>query len=104
MIAPMQRQPISSKSIRSVGYDAVQRILEIEFVRGAVYQYREVPASVYEWLLRAKSRSTFFDRLIRDKYVFKRIDIAVEISREEDLLKLLESSVHENDGPDTEAD
>lgn len=34
----MQRQPISSSNLKTVGYDADTQVLEIEFHHGGVYQ------------------------------------------------------------------
>ena len=43
----MQRQPVESSSLASVGYEERTRTLEVEFHNGGVYQYLEVPASVH---------------------------------------------------------
>ena len=64
----MVRIPVTSRAIRSVGYDADARVLEIEFSRGRLYQYDEVPASVYEWLLRAPNKGAYIARVIADHY------------------------------------
>ena len=34
----MERLPVSSSAIQSIGYDPEQQLLEIEFQRGAVYR------------------------------------------------------------------
>lgn len=54
--------------MRSVGYEARSRILEIEFDSGAVYQYLGVPARMYEQLIAAESKGRYFNREIRDSY------------------------------------
>jgi hypothetical protein len=54
--------------MRSVGYDSAQQILEIEFTSGAVYQYFEVPAAVFEELMHAESKGQYFNQEIRDDY------------------------------------
>ena len=44
----MDRTPVDSNLIRSVGYDLPSSILEIEFAEsGRVYEYFDVPLSVY---------------------------------------------------------
>ncbi|MEW9899869.1 KTSC domain-containing protein [Chitinivorax sp. PXF-14] len=40
----MDRKPLNSSRIRSVGYDAGQQVLEIEFRDGKVEQYSRVPS------------------------------------------------------------
>lgn len=40
----MQRKPIiDSSNIKSIGYDPVTQILEVEFIKGGLYQYKDVP-------------------------------------------------------------
>ena len=47
----MERQPVDSSLIRSVGYDLINSILEIEFVQpNRIYEFFDVPYSVYSWL------------------------------------------------------
>jgi hypothetical protein len=44
----MERDPVTSSSLASVGYDARYGMLEVEFNNGEVYQYGNVPEYVYE--------------------------------------------------------
>ena len=44
----MERQYVSSSNIASIGYDPDNLVLEIEFLSGAVYQYYDVPQSIYD--------------------------------------------------------
>jgi KTSC domain len=55
-------------TLRSVGYDPRQRILELEFTSGAVYQYLDVPATVHWALMTAESKGRYFNHEIRDDY------------------------------------
>jgi hypothetical protein len=68
----MQRHPISSSAISSVGYDARSSVLEVEFQSGVVYDYFKVPAGVYRALLKAPSKGRFVSRRVRDSYSFVR--------------------------------
>jgi hypothetical protein len=61
----MLRQPVSSTSLQSVGYDEAKQILEVEFQRGTVYQYFEVPPQIYQELLAADSHGTYFAQNIK---------------------------------------
>ena len=54
--------------MRAVGYDVTQQILEVEFISGAVYQYLEVPAAVFDGLMQAESKGRYFNQEIRDDY------------------------------------
>lgn len=62
----MERQPVESEALRSVGYDASSRVLEIEFTSGAVYRYFGVPADTYMAMMRAPSFGGYFSEHIRD--------------------------------------
>ena len=52
----MQRTPVSSTAIQSVGYDPAGLLLEIEFTTGKVYQYRGVPPATYAGLMHKLTR------------------------------------------------
>lgn len=69
----MQRQPVSSGHIASIGYDASRQVLEIEFLNGAVYHYHGVPQGLYEQLMSAGSHGTFFHQHIRDQFPCERL-------------------------------
>jgi KTSC domain len=61
----MDRTPVQSAQLSSVGYDERNRILEVEFRKGGVYQYLGISAETHEQLLAAESIGTFFNKVIR---------------------------------------
>lgn len=61
----MERQYVSSSNIASIGYDQDSMVLEIEFLSGAIYQYYDVPKSIYEGLMAADSHGKFFAAYIK---------------------------------------
>ena len=68
----MERQPVDSSAIRSVGYDAFNSILEIEFVQpNRIYAFYDVPYSVYSELMEAESKGSYFNEDIRDLYAYQ---------------------------------
>lgn len=69
----MNRQPVTSSDLRSVGYDAETHTLEIEFHSGDVYQYFNVPESEYSGLMRAASKGSHFHAHIKDRYTYQRV-------------------------------
>lgn len=69
----MERTHVSSSNIRSIGYDPKSQILEVEFLNGGIYQYHDVPESVYERLMSASSKGRFFTDHIRGKYRSRKI-------------------------------
>jgi hypothetical protein len=64
----MERIPVSSSNIASVGYDNASEILEIEFKNGAIYHYFNVPEIIHEQLMGAPSLGSFFNANIRNVY------------------------------------
>ncbi len=66
------REAVESSTMKSVGYEATSRILEIEFESGAVYQYLGVSARVQEELLGAESKGRYFNSEIRDADAMQR--------------------------------
>ncbi len=69
----MNRQPVQSSNLRSVGYESDTNTLEIEFNSGGIYQYFGVPESVYSGLMSASSKGSYFHENIKDKYETRRI-------------------------------
>ncbi|MEQ9859807.1 KTSC domain-containing protein [Pectobacterium cacticida] len=71
----MQRQPVSSSRIHSIGYDAKARTLEIEFCNKDIYQYVGVPSSLYKKFISdaVVSKGRFFDGVIKDKFLCRKI-------------------------------
>ncbi len=57
---------VDSSAIRAVGYDG--STLTVEFHTGRVYDHPRVPHAVYEGLMRATSKGTYYNRHIRGKY------------------------------------
>lgn len=73
VVSRIKRTPVVSSNVASVGYSRSLRALEIEFVRGAVYRFLNVPAIVYRELLASDSKGHFIAERLRGKYEFVRI-------------------------------
>lgn len=69
----MDRNPVSSSNISSVGYDADSQTLEIEFHDGGIYQYAGVPESEYEGLISSGSQGRYFHDNIKGRYPFVKL-------------------------------
>jgi hypothetical protein len=63
----MERSPITSSHLKSVGHDPQTNTLEVEFNSGKVYQYTGVPRSDFHKLLSMPSAGNAFHRVIRTK-------------------------------------
>lgn len=68
----MNRTPISSSNLRSVGHDQTTSTLEVGFNNGGVYQYFDVSASRYASLMSAYSKGGYFDTFIKRGYTYRR--------------------------------
>jgi hypothetical protein len=69
----MRRDPVVSSSIVSAGYEPSSETLEIEFANGGVYQYYNVPSSIYEEFLAADSKGRFLISQIKDRFPYARV-------------------------------
>ncbi|HEY1124567.1 MAG TPA: KTSC domain-containing protein [Sphingobium sp.] len=69
----MIRDPVASSNIVSMGYDEPSQTLEVEFLGGAVYQYYNVGAAIYEQLMAAPSKGQFLNVYIKNAYPFSRV-------------------------------
>jgi hypothetical protein len=63
---------VPSAVIASFSYEAATAVLRITFVSGLVYQYRQVPPTVYEGLKNARAKGIYFNNVIKDKYLFQK--------------------------------
>ncbi len=61
-----------SVAVKSFDYDVETKILRVEFTNGSIYQYHDVPKSVYEELEKAPSKGQYFNAEIRDQFGFDR--------------------------------
>jgi len=64
----MKRIPVKSKSVASVGYDSRERILEVEYHGGKIYDYLQVPPLIYEELMAAQSKGRFVTYVVKQLY------------------------------------
>ncbi|MGH7329051.1 MAG: KTSC domain-containing protein [Polyangiaceae bacterium] len=70
----MKREALASKMMISAGYDSETRTLEIEFARGRVYEYYDVPRAIFDHLVKAGSKGKFFATWIEGRYKFIELD------------------------------
>jgi len=63
----MKTIAVDSTTLHTVGYDAGRQLLQIEFHDHSLYQYFDVPAVLYEELMKAPSKGAYFNRSIRPR-------------------------------------
>ena len=69
----MNWEQVQSEAIKAIGYDSATQTLGVEFSRGAVYHYFDVPSSIHAQFMSAPSHGTFHHRFIKSKYRFRHI-------------------------------
>lgn len=70
----MERTPVEDRTLVSIGYDAEARLLELEFPKGKVYQYVDVPPELHAWLMRSHDKLSLFRNKIDGVFEFHRVD------------------------------
>jgi len=69
----MDRTPVDSSSIADIGYDESSMTLEVGFLNSTVYQYFDVPQSVYLEFLAASSKGTFLSSQIKNNFRYAKL-------------------------------
>lgn len=64
----IERTPVTSSNISSIGHDEKENILAVEFKDGSVYHYHDVPKDAHQALVGAKSVGSHFHSNIKNKY------------------------------------
>lgn len=96
----MKREKLKSTNIASAGYDAEKKHLDIEFVKGGLYRYFNVPEDKFRNMLKAESAGKFFAAEIKNVYSSERIntlDYVIESLTDDQKLKLIDhfNSIYE---------
>ena len=69
----MDRKKVSSSSIRSVGYNERNRVLEVEFSAGRITQFSGVSAEVHRRLMSAPSIVSYFRDNVEESFAATRV-------------------------------
>lgn len=91
----MERLPVESSNIKSIGYDRDRQILEIEFTNGAVYQYFDVAEDIYQSIASSASIGAFFAKNIKGSYSY--VALSNSPFREVNFITYLSKLMEEND-------
>lgn len=69
----MERTPVKSSQIKSIGHNPATCTLEVEFSNGAVYQYHGVEADAHADMMASNSIGAHFHQHIKNKHVTEKI-------------------------------
>jgi hypothetical protein len=64
----MDRCAVASTTLSWVGYSSEQRLLQLGFHTGRVYEYFDVPMQAYQELLQSDSKGRYFNLHIRNHF------------------------------------
>jgi hypothetical protein len=64
----MQMIRVSSSAMVAVGYDPRARRMKITFTQGHTYDFCGVPQHVFDGLLQAASKGSYYNDRIKDRY------------------------------------
>ena len=69
----LEWEPLESKLLAAVAYQAPRRLLYLRFQSGEVYRYFTFPAEQYQEFLDAESRGRYFLSHIRNQFPYERL-------------------------------
>ncbi len=69
----MVNQMVLSREIEWIGYEHKRNMMQVEFIAGSVYQYDNVPETVYTDFLGAESYGKFFETRVKGRFPYRKI-------------------------------
>jgi hypothetical protein len=72
-LSKMNRFPIPSAEITQVGYQEDSETLEIQFVKGGVYQFFNVPSTVFNEFMSSPSKEGYYHSKIGERFPCSRV-------------------------------
>ncbi len=70
----MDRHEVVSSNVAEVGYDAETQTLEVMFHGGTIYQYFDMPETVYQELINAPSAGRFLAQRIKGVFRCEKVE------------------------------
>jgi hypothetical protein len=64
----MHRIPVTSVDITQIGYQEDSETLEIQFSRGEVCQYYNVPSGIYDELMQSPTKEEYYHTKIGERF------------------------------------
>ena len=64
----IERSPVKSSNIKSVGWNPADKTLAVEFADGSIYHYHDVEKDIHEGLVGSKSVGSYLHTNIKGKY------------------------------------
>lgn len=64
---------VDSSNIEAIGYNSDAQELYIQFLSGVTYVYYGVPKHIYEEIMDAPSKGSYFNRVIKGVYEYAKL-------------------------------
>lgn len=58
----IELKEVESSNLRAIGYDPATRVLHVRFKNGSLYEYTNVPQTIFEGLSQAQSKGAFLNQ------------------------------------------
>ena len=72
-LEPIKRISVTSSTVKTIGYDAPNRFLEVEFKSGSLYRYQDVPEPVFIAFLATSSKGGFLNAMVKPFFEFEQL-------------------------------
>jgi hypothetical protein len=59
---------VNSSNIEAIGYDVGNMELHVQFLKSGLYVIRNVPPEVFDGLMNADSKGSYYNRMIKPVY------------------------------------
>ena len=69
----MERTAVTSSTRARTGYAPTSMTLEVEFIKGGIYQYFDVPEAVHQEFMAAGSHGKYLHANIKGVYRFAKV-------------------------------
>ena len=76
----MNRTPVTSKQLKSVGHDPINNKMHVEFTNGSLYEYDDVSTDHHSDLMSAPSVGQHFNLNVKYKYVYRKLDSTLPLT------------------------
>jgi KTSC domain len=70
----MHRVPVSSRILKTIGYDSARLMLEVKFrITGKVYAFYDITKEEFTRLINARSIGNYFNTKIKNRFQFMEV-------------------------------
>jgi hypothetical protein len=64
---------VNSSTISEIGYDAQRSVMSVKFKTGAIYEYLEVPQSIYDFVINSESVGKALNAEVKGVYEYQQV-------------------------------